>query len=185
LSVWVYLQVTPGILTIILILWNTGRNATQNMENISLVIRLLLRERMTGDTGIGCDIEETERFCLDRENDNRFLNRIFTFSELDYCFSFQDPSPHLAARFCAKEAIVKAFCSMGEKPIDYRNIEIGNHPSGVPYVTIRPDTHNITDQKYNIQLSLSHCKTTAMAVALVSGSTSGQKTSSVFPAGEG
>ncbi|MFH0966485.1 MAG: holo-ACP synthase [Methanobacteriota archaeon] len=120
-------------------------------------------------TGIGCDIEDIDRFSLDRTKDTRFLKRVFTESELDYCFSFQHPASHLAARFCAKEAIVKALCSFGRDPVNYAQIEIGNHPSGVPFATIQPKTESNADQGYEIQLSLSHCKTTAMAVAIIYG----------------
>ena len=119
------------------------------------------------ETGVGCDIEEIERFSLDRIKDARFLERVFTHTELDYCFSFQYPAPHLAARFCGKEAVVKALCSIGRGPIDYKRIEIVNQPSGVPFVTIWPDEESNIDTGHEIRLSLSHCKTTAMAIAII------------------
>lgn len=122
---------------------------------------------MQTDTAIGCDIEEIDRFCLDREEDARFLTRIFTQSELEYCYSFQHPAPHLAVRFCAKEAVVKALCSIGMKPLEYRCIEIRNHATGVPFVTIRDLESCERWADYCIKISLSHSKTTAMAVAII------------------
>jgi len=64
--------------------------------------------------GIGCDVEEINRFCLDRIKDTGFLKKVFTTSELDYCFSFENPAPHLAACFCAKEARGKS-AQLGRK----------------------------------------------------------------------
>ncbi|MDD1727965.1 MAG: hypothetical protein LUQ50_02710 [Methanospirillum sp.] len=46
-------------------------------------------------TGIGCDVEEIDRFCLDRDNDAAFLQRVLTSSELEYCYSFHHPAPIL------------------------------------------------------------------------------------------
>lgn len=117
-------------------------------------------------SSIGCDIEEIDRFLLDREKDAAFLERIFTRDELEYCFSYQNPAPHLAARFCAKEAVVKALCSVGNKPVEYRRIEVINLPSGVPVVSIHPEDSS-GEVGYTIQVSLSHCRTTAMAVAVI------------------
>ena len=116
---------------------------------------------------IGCDIEETGRFRLDRTKDAKFLSRFFTTAELDYCFSFRDPAPHLAARYCAKEAVEKALSASGEKPVDYGDIEIGNHSSGAPFITILAKKKRL-NKKYTIQVSMSHCRTTAMATAIVS-----------------
>jgi holo-[acyl-carrier protein] synthase len=122
---------------------------------------------MQADYGIGCDIEEINRFYLDKTTDEKFLIRIFTPTELDYCYSFQNPAPHLACRFCAKEAVVKAFCSIGEKPPEYRCIEIGNYQDGVPFVTV-PDIGDDRNRKrFGIRVCLSHSETMAMAVASI------------------
>ena len=118
-------------------------------------------------TGIGCDVEEIERFSLDRSNDAAFLERIFTSAELEYCYSFHHPAPHLAARFCAKEAVVKALSSVEEEPVDYREIEIQKYPSGVPYVTLHHGEPMNPGDRYDICLSISHSKTTAMAVVII------------------
>jgi holo-[acyl-carrier protein] synthase len=117
--------------------------------------------------GIGCDVEETGRFHLDRTKDAKFLCRFFTAAELNYCFSFEDPAPHLAARYCAKEAVEKALGAAGEEPVEYEDIEIENHSSGAPFITIHAKRENL-NKKYTIQVSMSHCRTTAMAIATVS-----------------
>jgi len=117
--------------------------------------------------GVGCDIEEIERFNLKKEKDARFLAKVYTITEIEYSFSFTNPAPHLAARFCAKEATVKALCSVGEKPIDYAKIEIINQVSGVPDIIIRGEEGKCMNATYEFSTSLSHCSSTAMAVVLI------------------
>ncbi|MBE7705933.1 MAG: holo-[acyl-carrier-protein] synthase [Cyanobacteria bacterium SIG30] len=106
---------------------------------------------------IGCDIEEIKRF-KEKKEDLKFLNRIFTENEIQYCFSKVKPEENLCVRFCAKEAVVKA---LSDKTISYKNIEILNDENGKPCVKV-----NGIDE--NIEISLSHSKEYAMAVALIS-----------------
>ena len=71
---------------------------------------------------IGCDIEKISRFKgKTREKDEKFLNRLFTPSELEYCFSKAKPEESLCARFCAKEAYIKA---KGTQNVPFNEIEI-------------------------------------------------------------
>jgi holo-[acyl-carrier protein] synthase len=93
------------------------------------------------------------------------LQRLFTSGELDYCFAGKLPAPHLAARFAAKEAIIKALSSLGEKKPAYRDIEIQNNPDGVPLVTVRKP--GLTGLR--IHLSLSHCEDKAVAFTVITG----------------
>lgn len=60
--------------------------------------------------GLGTDLVETARFrrFLD-EGKQALLERLFTVAERGYAMGKRDPAPHLAARFAAKEACVKAF----------------------------------------------------------------------------
>lgn len=110
---------------------------------------------------IGVDIEEVARFRkIDRARDRQFLEKIFTARELDYCFSKKDPAPHLAARFCAKEAVIKALASVKIKTVLYRNIEIVNETDGAPKARLLTK-----DQIYKINVSISH--TTDYAIAFV------------------
>ena len=111
---------------------------------------------------IGTDIEEISRFSNKTlQKDKAFLDKIYTEKEIEYSFSKGISAQHLAARFCAKEAIVKALCPVGIKDVYYRDIEILNNQDGVPYAIVEkyPDI--------KIKISLSHCKTTASAVAIV------------------
>ena len=118
---------------------------------------------MLNNLSIGTDIEENSRFSnKSLEKDRKFLERIFTAQEIEYCFSNTNPSPHLCARFCAKEAITKALEEFQIKDVYYSDIEILKHETGAPYVIIK---------KYpnlDIKLSMSHCKNYSTATAIIS-----------------
>ena len=110
---------------------------------------------------IGTDIEEIERFIgKDLKSDKTFLERIFTQRELDYCFSHGCSEQHLCARFCAKEAVVKALSDFNIKDVYYSDIEILNSEDGAPYCTI------IKYPTIEVKISLSHSKKYAVANVL-------------------
>ena len=116
---------------------------------------------------VGIDIEDIKRFDkYSVDKNNRFLEKIFTKSEIDYCFSYKAPSKHLAARYCAKEACVKALTKLGIKDVYYNQIEVYRDNFGG--VSIRL----IDKKKYSkiqLQVSLSHSKDTAAATVLAIG----------------
>lgn len=73
-------------------------------------------------SGIGIDIEEVSRFEEREISENRsFYEKIFTEEEINYCLEKNNPYPHFTARFCAKEAFVKA---IGDSSIIFTDIEI-------------------------------------------------------------
>lgn len=110
--------------------------------------------------GLGVDLISTARFKnLNRKTHQKFLDKIFTDKELDYCFAKYDPSQHLAARFAAKEAILKSLASMGYKYPPLNQIEILNSNSGVPLVQISCSEFS----EVSIKISLSHSEDTAIA----------------------
>lgn len=109
---------------------------------------------------IGTDIEDISRF---KNKDNKFLNRIFTPDEIKYCLKFSNPAPHLAARYCAKEATVKALSNLYDKLISYSKIEVKKQENGSVYIEIDIDEL----KKYNYSLSISHEKEKAIAVVCV------------------
>lgn len=85
-------------------------------------------------TGIGVDIESVSRFRKKQIRKNTsFYNKIFTSKEIAYCLSKQDPYPHFTARFCAKEAFIKA---IDQKIVDYRSIKI-HHDNNKPVINWR------------------------------------------------
>ena len=119
---------------------------------------------VTNKVGIGVDIEDINRFeNIKKANLSKFINKIFTNDEIEYCFSKKNPYPSLTAHFCGKEAVVKAFSHQNIK-ILLNQIEILNKPNGIPFVKILNKKLN----EFNIQISLSHSKEIAIAFAIVS-----------------
>ena len=107
---------------------------------------------------VGIDIEEVSRIKKAYERwGNRFLTRIFSKSEIDYCFSKSNPYLSLCGKFSAKESIIKVFGGN----LSFNEIEILNDKDGKPYVRIKG---KVAD---NIKISISHTKSYAVAVAVL------------------
>ena len=107
--------------------------------------------------GIGIDIIEIDRVkkSIDTYGDH-FVNKIFTKVERDYCSSKKNIYQHYAARFAAKEAIIKAFSSSKLPTFNWQDMEIYNEPDGTPKVnTFGKMKEYLSDDK-NILISLSH-----------------------------
>lgn len=111
---------------------------------------------------VGVDIEDNNRF-ENKIDDVKFLKKIFTQGEIDYCLSKAFPKQHFAVRFCAKEAVIKALCSFYEEKITLglTQIEVVKK-SDVPFIKI----HDTKYDDINFSLSLSHCKCHSMAQVL-------------------
>jgi holo-[acyl-carrier protein] synthase len=123
---------------------------------------------MTGGTGI--DIVSVAR--IEKLMDQRgagFLERWFTTAEIEYCNGKAVPSRHFAARFAAKEAVVKVLPSHWEGPLPWRSIEIVNDRRGAPSVRLSGAVLDVARQAGigDIQVSLSHCDEYATAVAFL------------------
>jgi len=75
--------------------------------------------------GIGLDATDIPRIAetLKRYGD-RFLHRIFTDREIAYCTRRRDPGPHLAGRFAAKEAAMKALGTGHSRGVLWKDIEV-------------------------------------------------------------
>ncbi|MBQ8847472.1 MAG: holo-ACP synthase [Candidatus Gastranaerophilales bacterium] len=113
---------------------------------------------------IGVDIEDISRFeNKTLEYDSKFLLKIFTQNELDYCFKNKNYAAHLAARYCAKEAVVKALSNLYDKLVPYSKIEILKNENKSPYVNILVDEL----KKYNYSLSISHENDKAIAFVII------------------
>ena len=105
---------------------------------------------------VGIDIENILRFSkLDYQNKLSFYEKIFTKSEIKYCLSKPDPYPHFTARFCAKEATIKA---SSNKKINFKDIEVIIENSK-PVLKIRNERLGA--------VSLSHTDEYAIAIVLI------------------
>ncbi|HMK57289.1 MAG TPA: holo-ACP synthase [Dissulfurispiraceae bacterium] len=119
--------------------------------------------------GIGTDIVEIERIreAAQRWGD-RFVKRIYSESEISYCYSKRDPFPNLSARFAAKEAAIKALSGLiRENRIFVGDITVHNEASGRPYIVLSERVQNCLEAGLKLHLTLSHERGHAVATVLV------------------
>jgi holo-[acyl-carrier protein] synthase len=119
--------------------------------------------------GIGIDIIEIRRIkaAVHRWGD-RFLRRVFTTREIEYCGRKQRPAPHFAARFAAKEAAMKCL-GTGMRGISFRDIEVKNDPAGRPELHIDKDLGAVLKSGFKnprFHLSITHSDYYAAAVVV-------------------
>ena len=117
---------------------------------------------------VGVDIVEIARLekAIARHGEN-FLKRIYTDSELKL---YRNKLPSLAARFAAKEAVVKALGKLA-RDISLKEIEILSGPGGQPIVNLYGKTQQQAKGMGlgKLAITISHSK--EYAVAFVSGDT--------------
>ena len=113
--------------------------------------------------GLGIDIVAIERIkSAIQENGDKFLARIYTANEIQYCKNRKALKyPELAARFAAKEAYSKAI-GTGMRGILWKDIEVLNEKSGKPYLNVKGK------KTKNAMVSLSHDNINAIACVVLS-----------------
>jgi len=122
--------------------------------------------------GIGTDITECARIekMLQRHGAH-FLERVFTDREIDYSSSKKRASEHFAGRWAAKEAVLKALGTGWIGGISWKDVEVINEIGGRPRIVLHGGTQTIADQLgiSEIQISISHCTSHAIAYAVAVG----------------
>ena len=123
-----------------------------------------------GMKGLGTDLVEVARFRLAMERRAALPERLFSDAERAYAFRYQDPVKSLAARFGAKEAVMKAM-GVGLWKFKFRDVEVVRLPSGQPTIALHDRAAEMAAERgiTQWQLSLTHTDTTAMAVAVALG----------------
>ncbi len=116
---------------------------------------------------VGVDLIETERIAraLERWGD-RFLQYVYTTSELDYC---RRHVPELAARFAAKEAVSKAL-GTGLREVKWREMEVLSDARGKPLVRLHGRAKKRAEELglEKFAISLSHSRRYAVAFVVAS-----------------
>jgi holo-[acyl-carrier protein] synthase len=121
--------------------------------------------------GIGIDLVKIDRINRAGENHSTFLERVFTGSEREYCSRQKFPAQHYAARFAAKEAVLKAFGTGWSGGIKWTDIEVLHGEGGGPIVNISGRLTDYADLKgvKQILVSYSHDGEYAVAQAILVG----------------
>ena len=119
-------------------------------------------------TRMGIDITSVKRLQGLAERRPRALTRLFTANEVADAGSGRQRWARLAARFAAKEAIIKA--AEGLHGGAYRDIEVRRRPGGPPGVSVSGPLRKWLQHKgYGVFLSLSHEDEFAVALAVLEG----------------
>ena len=125
-----------------------------------------------GIIGHGVDLVEVSRIAgMIERHAERFLARVFTPAEAAHSEGRKGRAEHLAGRFAAKEAVLKALGTGWANGIAWTDIEVVVLPTGAP--TVRLSNHAAAlAQKQGVKawhLSISHTADHAMASAIATG----------------
>jgi holo-[acyl-carrier protein] synthase len=119
--------------------------------------------------GLGFDAADIPRVrdAFERYGD-RFLRRVFTDAEIEYCTRRRDPVPHLAGRFAAKEAAMKALGTGHSRGVLWKDIEVFRR-LGPPELRLYGGALRRfeTMQGHRSLLTITHAQTLALAQVLL------------------
>jgi len=120
--------------------------------------------------GLGMDIIEIKRIEQALTRRPKLEQRLFAKEERDYCWQRPDPFSSFAARFAAKEAVLKAM-EEGIGSCALKDIIIRLKPSGAPLICLRENAARLAAEKgiKEIKITLTHSKEYAAATAVAIG----------------
>lgn len=114
--------------------------------------------------GVGIDLLDIDRLERALERRPRLAERLFTDAERAYAASCARPAMHLAARYCAKEAVAKA---LGLTGWSFRDVEVVATAAAPEVRLTGSAARSAAEQGVSARISLTHTETTAGAVAIV------------------
>ena len=118
--------------------------------------------------GTGIDIAEVPRIeaSIARFGD-RFLQRVFTKAEREYCESKANRVERYAARFAAKEAAMKAIGTGWNHGVTWRDVEVCRQPGGRPTIAFHGKAAEFAANLGAVHIALSLSHTVEYAIAQV------------------
>jgi holo-[acyl-carrier protein] synthase len=119
--------------------------------------------------GIGIDTVEVERFRRALQTRPAIAERLFTPAEQAYCQRQRDPAERFAARFAAKEAVMKAL-GVGLGAFAFGDVEVVKASSGAPSLSLTGRAANLAARRgvtaWHVSLTHTGLVAEAIAVAL-------------------
>ena len=142
-------------------------------EALSYTAHEALRMADKSDTpqvGLGVDVVDISRMERIIKRSPAFAARVFSEAERSYCNNNALASAHYAARFAAKEAVVKALGTGFSDGIVVRDVEIVHTAHGRPVVALHGRAKEIADERHiceiPVSLSFTHSHAVACAVCI-------------------
>ncbi|MBE0598940.1 MAG: holo-ACP synthase [Desulfuromonadales bacterium] len=120
--------------------------------------------------GVGVDLARIERFRRFLEKGKGgVIERLFTAGEQAYAAGKRDPAPHLAARFAAKEAYLKALGLGLREGMSWQEVEVVHDHLGCPSLRLTGRAGEIFHQRglRSAHLSYSHDGDYAIATVVL------------------
>lgn len=119
---------------------------------------------------IGVDLAEVSRVeALLASAGERFVERVFTSIERQYCDGKANRAERYAARFAAKEAVMKALGTGWSRGVRWRDIEVDHEAGGRPLVRLQgaaaEHARRLGIQRWSISLTHTHAHALAQVVA--------------------
>ena len=117
---------------------------------------------------VGTDITEIDRIEEMSRKHSGFISSVFTKNEIAYCQGKRNIYQHFAARFAAKEGVMKAVGRGWLQGLEWTDIEIINMSAGQPEIQAHGTLQKLMREKgiTSFAVSMSHCKKYATATVL-------------------
>lgn len=120
--------------------------------------------------GTGVDVVDIARIrsVLERSKD-RFVFRVFTAAEQQFCNQHRDPAPHYAVRFAAKEALFKAIGTGWAKGVTWLDVEVLREQQEAPVLKLHGEAQRLIElmSAHKAHISLSHSDQWAVAMVIL------------------
>ena len=116
---------------------------------------------------VGIDVAEVPRFRTVLARRPRLADRVFTEAERTYARRKRDPAERFAARFAAKEAVMKAL-GVGVGAFPFRDVEVTRARSGAPSITLHGKAAELARQRgvADWRISITHSELIAAVVVV-------------------
>lgn len=119
--------------------------------------------------GLGTDIVEIVRIGqMIQRHGERFLTRVYTSDEIQYCQRRKQAFQHFAGRWAAKEAVLKTLGTGFVKGIGFVDVEIRSQRSGAPVIVMHGGARDFAESLGidEVLITMSHCRAYATATAI-------------------
>ncbi|MCE9530854.1 MAG: holo-ACP synthase [Planctomycetes bacterium] len=122
--------------------------------------------------GIGTDIVECLRIRrMIEEHGEQFLHRVFTEKEIRTCQSRKHATEHFAARWAAKEAVLRSLGTSGGNGRNWTDVETDNDETGTTKITIQGGLRELMESRgiHDVLVTFAYCRAYATATAIARG----------------